>query len=127
MEKKFWNKQGNRRLSVHSMLAPVPVEVKPEEDDGVCRLTLNPSPLRDFSMMYPRLGFARRGVRNTSRQAFTKYYESDVLRPMRSKGRYDLGTTSVAKIHRTRSLETARFFQESMMTGGMASLFGTGG
>jgi len=100
-EKKFWNKMGNRRLSVHSMLAPVQTKLETPADDGVCRLTLNPSALRDFSTMYPHLGFARRGVRATSRQAFTKYYEAEVLRPMRSTRRYDEGAKTISRLLRS--------------------------
>ena len=92
-EKKFWNQQGNRRLSVHSMLAPV--RLKEPADDGMCRLTLNPHPLRDVSMLYPDLGFRKPGVRATSRSAFTKFYESEVLRPMRSTVRYDRASAAL--------------------------------
>ena len=93
--KKLWNLVGNRRLSAHSVLAPV--KLKEQSDDGLCHLSLNPNPLRHLSMMYPKLGFRKPGVKATSRAAFTRYYESEVLRPMRYTMRYEMGQTQLRK------------------------------
>ncbi|KAH8052501.1 hypothetical protein JL722_10048 [Aureococcus anophagefferens] len=93
--KKLWNLVGNRRLSAHSVLAPVKLLGKEPTDDGLCHLSLNPNPLRHLSSMYPRLGFRKPGA--TSRAAFTRYYESEVLRPMRYTMRYEMGQSQLRK------------------------------
>ena len=95
--KKLWNLVGNRRLSAHSVLAPVKLLGKEPTDDGLCHLSLNPNPLRHLSSMYPRLGFRKPGVKATSRAAFTRYYESEVLRPMRYTMRYEMGQSQLRK------------------------------
>lgn len=91
----LWNNVGNRRLSAHSVLAPV--QLKEPTDDGLCHMTLNPHPLRHLSSMYPKLDFRRPGVKATSRAAFTRYYESEVLRPMRYTMRYEMGQTALMR------------------------------
>ena len=91
--RKLWNLVGNRRLSAHSVLAPV--KLKEPTNDGLCHMTLNPHPLRHLSMMYPNLDFRKPGVKATSRAAFTRYYESEVLRPMRYTMRYEMGKTAL--------------------------------
>lgn len=93
--KKLWNIVGNRRLSAHSVLAPV--KLKEPTDDGLCHMTLNPNPLRHISTIYPQLGFPKPGLKATSRAAFTRYYETEILRPMRYTMRYQMGQTALRK------------------------------
>ena len=44
-----------------------------------------------------KLGFRKPGVKATSRAAFTRYYESEVLRPMRYTMRYEMGQSQLRK------------------------------